>query len=74
MYERSLESASEGEQNMWTLFNIGRGYANLGDKPMTDKSFSSLKGDTGGEFWPRVVDYYAADKNWADKYGAYVGK
>jgi len=72
MYERSLESASEGEQNMWTLFNIGRGYANLGNKLMADKSFSLLKGDTGGEFWPRVVDYYAADKNWTDKYGAYI--
>ena len=72
MYKRSLESASEGEQNMWTLFNIGRGYANLGNKPMADKSFSSLKEDTGGEFWSRVVDYYAADKNWTDKYGAYI--
>ena len=72
MYERSLESASEGEQNRWTLYNIGRGYANLGNKLMADKSFSLLKGDTGGEFWPRVVDYYAADKNWTDKYGAYI--
>ncbi|RZB34899.1 MAG: hypothetical protein SRB1_00667 [Desulfobacteraceae bacterium Eth-SRB1] len=77
MYERSLmnpgESASEGEQNMWALFNIGRGYANLGNKPMADKSFSLLKGDTGSEFWSRVVDYYTADKNWADKYGGYIG-
>ncbi|MEA3417354.1 MAG: tetratricopeptide repeat protein [Thermodesulfobacteriota bacterium] len=76
MYERSLmnsgESASEGEQNMWALFNIGRGYANLGNKPMADKFFSLLKGDTGGEFWPRVVDYYTANKNWTDKYGAYI--
>jgi TolA-binding protein len=73
MYERSLKSASEGEQNMWTLFNIGRGYANLGNKSMADKSFSLLEGDAGGEFWSRVVDYYAADKKWTDKYGAYIG-
>jgi outer membrane protein assembly factor BamD len=76
MYEQYLmnsgETASEGKQNMWTMFNIGRGYANLGNKPMADKSFSSLKEDNGGEFWPRVVDYYAADKNWTDKYGAYI--
>ena len=72
MYERSLESASEDEQNMWTLFNIGRGYSNLGNKSMSDKSFSSLKGKNGDEFWSRIVDYYMADKNWTDKYGAYL--
>ncbi|MBW2568182.1 MAG: tetratricopeptide repeat protein [Deltaproteobacteria bacterium] len=76
MYERSLinsgESASEGEQNLWILFNIGRGYSNLGNKSMSDKSFSLLKRKNGNEFWSRIVDYYMADKNWADKYGAYV--
>ena len=72
MYERSLESASEGEQNMWTLFNIGRGYANLGNKSMADKSFNSLKGKEGDGFWSRMVDYYVADKDWTDKYGAYI--
>jgi TolA-binding protein len=76
MYEQSLinsgETASEGKQDMWTMFNIGRGYANLGNKPMADKSFKSLKGENGDEFWSRVVDYYAADKNWTDKYGAYI--
>ncbi len=73
IYEQSLENASEGEQNMWTLFNIGRGYANLGNNSMTDKSFRSLKGESGDEFWSRVVDYYVADKNWTEKYGNYTG-
>jgi len=72
MYEQALESASEGEQNMWTLFNIGRGYANMGNKSMADKSFNLLKGKEGDGFWSRMVDYYVADKNWTDKYGAYV--
>jgi tetratricopeptide (TPR) repeat protein len=80
MYEQSLmnsgmnsgDGISKGEQNMWTLFNIGRGYANLSNKPMTDKSFIPLKGESGDEFWPRVVDYYLADKNWAEKYGEYI--
>ncbi len=76
MYEQSLmnsgETASEGKQNMWTMFNIGRGYVNLGNKPMADKSFISLKGESSDEFWSRVVDYYVADKNWVEKYGAYI--
>ncbi|RLB94798.1 MAG: hypothetical protein DRH26_00230 [Deltaproteobacteria bacterium] len=63
MYEKSLEGVSEGKQNMWAIFNIGRGYANLGNKPMADKSFSSLKKETSNEFWSRVMDYYTSYKN-----------
>ncbi len=68
MYEKSLNAIPESEQKMWTMFNIGRGYTNLGDKPMADKAFGSLKGDGGDEFWSRVVDYYVADRDWTEKY------
>ena len=68
MYEKSLSGIPEGEQKMWTIFNIGRGYTNLGNKPMADKSFGSLKGEGGDEFWSRVVDYYIADRDWTEKY------
>jgi len=64
MYEQSLKSASEGNRNMWAIFNMGRGYANLGNMPMADKSFSSLKRESGKDFWPRVMEYYTVDKNW----------
>jgi TolA-binding protein len=64
MYEQSLKKPSEGEQNMWAIFNIGRGYTKLGNKPMADKSFSLLKRERDNEFWQRVMDYYTADKNW----------
>ncbi|MDI6687266.1 MAG: tetratricopeptide repeat protein, partial [Desulfobacterales bacterium] len=81
MYEQFLmnsgmnsgDGISEGTQNMWTLFNIGRGHTNLGNQPMADKSFSSLKGESGDEFWSRVVGYYVADKNWIEKYREYIG-
>ena len=64
MYEQSLKSASEGKQSMWAIFNMGRGYANLGNTPMADKSFSSVKMESGNEFWARVMEYYTVDKNW----------
>jgi len=62
MYEESLKSSPEGKQDMWAVFNIGRGYANLGNKPMADKSFSALKKESGNEFWSRVKNYYLIDK------------
>jgi TolA-binding protein len=64
MYELSLKNPSEGKQNMWAIFNMGRGYTKLGNKPMADKSFSALKKESDNEFWQRVMDYYTADKNW----------
>ena len=73
MYEQSLKGISEGKQSMWTRISMARGYANLGNKPMADKSFSLLKRKSGDEFWSRVADYYVADKDWAGKYGAYIG-
>ncbi len=59
MYEQSVKGIPESKQGMWTTINMARGYANLGNKPMADKLFSSLKGESGGEFWSRVADYYA---------------
>jgi len=63
MYEQSMKGISEGKQNMWTIINLARGYANLGNKPASDKLFSSLKGESGDEFSSRVAEYYATDKN-----------
>jgi len=63
MYEQSLKNASEDQQNMWAKFNMGRGYANMGNKPMADKSFNELKNENSNEFWSRVMEYYTVDKN-----------
>lgn len=60
MYEQSMKGIPEDKQSMWTIINMARGYANLGNKPMADKLFSSLKEGSGDEFRSRVADYYAA--------------
>ncbi|MBW2644626.1 MAG: tetratricopeptide repeat protein [Deltaproteobacteria bacterium] len=60
MYKQSMEGIPKGKQSIWTIINMARGYANLGNKPVTNKLFSSLKGESGDEFWSRVADYYAA--------------
>jgi len=60
MYEQSMNGIPDGEQSAWTVINMARGYANLDNKPVADKLFSSLKGESGDGFWSRVADYYAA--------------
>jgi len=60
MYEKSVKGVPDGKQNIWTTINMARGYANLDNAPMSDKLFSSLKGESGDEFWSRVAEYYAA--------------
>ncbi len=45
MYQQSMKDIPEGKQDMWAIINMARGYANLGNKPMSDKLFSSLKGE-----------------------------
>ena len=72
MYEQSMNGIPDGEQSAWTVINMALGYANLGNKPVADKMFSLLKGESGDEFWSRVAGYYEVDKNWTEKYGAYI--
>ncbi len=74
MYKQSLDHIHEGAQSPWAIFNIGRGYMNLGNDPMAEKSFSSLKGEGEDEFWSNLVDYCIYDKSWTEKHGKYLVK
>jgi len=73
MYKQSLDHVREGAQKRpWAIFNIGRGYMNLGNGPMAEKLFSSLKGEGEDEFWSNLVDYCIYDKSWIEKHGKYL--
>jgi hypothetical protein len=67
-----LDHVREGAQTPWAIFNIGRGYMNLGNSHMAEKSFSSLKGEGEDEFWSNLVDYCIYDKSWTEKHGKYL--
>ena len=72
MYKQSLDHVHEGTQRPWAIFSIGRGYMNLGNSPMAEKLFSSLKGEGEDEFWSNLVDYCIYDKSWTEKHGKYL--
>ena len=72
MYKQSLDHIHEGAQRQWAIFNIGRGYMNLGNNPMAEKSFSSLIEEGKDEFWSNLVDYCIHDKNWTDKHSKHL--
>jgi tetratricopeptide (TPR) repeat protein len=74
MYKQSLDHIHEGAQTPWAIFNIGRGYMNLDNDPMAEKSFSALKGEGENEFWSNLVDYCIYDKSWTEKHGKYLVK
>ena len=72
MYKQSLAYVSEDEQNLWTLYEIGRGYMKTNDEISADMAFKSLTDKSRGEFWARVIDYYREDQNWSERYGEYL--
>ncbi|MEA1897263.1 MAG: tetratricopeptide repeat protein [Bacteroidota bacterium] len=74
MYKQSLDHIHEGAAapRQWAIFNIGRGYMNLGNNSMAEKSFSSLIEEGKDEFWPNLVDNCIHDKNWTDKHSKYL--
>jgi len=72
MYEQSVNYNQKSTQRRWTIFNMGRGYLNLGNSAMAEKSFSSLKGESGNEFWSKLIDYCVYDNAWTDRHGKYL--
>lgn len=72
MYEQSVNHNQESAQRPWTIFNIGRGYLNLGNRAMAEKSFSSLKGEKENEFWSKLIDYCVYDNAWTERQGKYL--
>ncbi len=72
VYQQSLDGIPEGQRSRWTIVNIGRGYAKLGERPVAGESSGPLQGGGGDEFWLRVLDYYRADEDWTEKYGPYI--
>lgn len=72
MYKQFLGSLPEGEQDMWSLYNVGRGYVKSGNVPMAERTFTELREKGGEVFWANVVDYFVDDNNWTEKYAKYL--
>ena len=72
MYKQSLDGLPEGEQDMWSLYDVGRGYTKSGNITMAETTFTELREKGGEGFWANVVDYFISDNNWTEKYARYL--
>ena len=72
MYRQALPYASDAESKKWLLFTIGQGYEKLSNFAEAEKSFAGIK-DTkdaaGGEFWPKIADYFISESKRAAESG-----
>jgi len=74
MYQQAFPQMQDKENQMWTLFRMGQSYNRINDTGMARKIFSELKEKSGDIFWPKVVDYWAADQAWSKNNVGYLKK
>lgn len=67
IYKQSLVK-HERHENLWTIYSMGRGYAELRESDMADKKFSELKTKGGEGFWSNIADHALREYSWHDKY------
>jgi hypothetical protein len=67
MYKQSL-AKHERHENLWTIYSMGRGYAELRESGMADKKFSELKTKGGEGFWSNIADHALREYSWHEKY------
>ena len=68
MYKQSLAQREKQTENLWTLYNIGRGYSELRESGMAEKTFSELKTKGGEGFWSYIADHALREYSWHEKY------
>ncbi|HVO65593.1 MAG TPA: tetratricopeptide repeat protein [Syntrophales bacterium] len=70
MYKQSLTKFDRRTESLWSIYNMGRGYVELRNSEMADKTFSELKNKGGEGFWSTLADYALREYSWNDKYSS----
>jgi tetratricopeptide (TPR) repeat protein len=68
MYKQSLTKLDMRTEGLWSIYNMGRGYVELRNSEMVDKTFSELKNKGGEGFWSTLADYTVREYSWNDKH------
>jgi len=71
MYKQSASYLGGRADGLWSLYGIGKGYAELKNSEMADKTFSEMKNKGGEGFWSNLADYALREFNWNDKYDSH---
>ena len=70
MYKKSLEKLDGHTECLWSIYTMGRGYVELRNSAMADKTFSELKSRGGEGFWSNLADYALKDYGWNERYAS----
>ncbi len=70
MYKQSLTKQKGHNDELWSIYGIGRGYAELKNADMINKTLSDMKNKGGEGFWSLLADYVVREFSWNDKYSA----
>ncbi len=70
MYRESASHLGGRAEGLWSLYEMGKGYAGLKNSEMADKIFSELKNKGGEGFWSNLADYALREYGWNEKYAA----
>jgi tetratricopeptide (TPR) repeat protein len=68
MYKQSLTKLEGRTEGLWSIYGMGRGYSELKNSEMADKTFSELKNKGGEGFWSILADYALREFSWNEKY------
>jgi len=68
MYKQSLTKLDKHTEGLWSIYNMGRGFSELKNTEMVDKTFSDLKNKGGEGFWSTLADYALREYSWNEKY------
>jgi len=68
MYKQSLTKLDRHTEGLWSIYNMGRGYVELKNSEMADKTFSELKNKGGEGFWSTLADYALREYSWNNNY------
>lgn len=75
MYAKALDYATQDEMKLWSQFLVGKTYLALDQPDQAQNIFAQMKAAAGPEsFWGKVVDFYAVDVLWWNKYGYLIRK
>lgn len=75
MYGKAFDFSTDAELKLWSRFLMGKTYLKMNKEEQAQNTFAQIKTAAGAEgFWSKVVDFYAADVKWWDKYGNTVTK
>jgi tetratricopeptide (TPR) repeat protein len=68
MYKQSLAKQKGHSDELWSIYGIGRGYSELKNADMVNKTVSDMKSKGGEGFWSLLADYVVREFSWNDKY------